>query len=35
MSLQIASQFTFNMGLEVNVQTQAFTEWTVGFYVTW
>jgi len=35
MELQIASQFTFNMGLKVNVQTEAFTEWTVGFYVTW
>jgi len=33
--LQIASQFTFNMGLEVNVQTGAFTEWLVGFLVTW
>lgn len=35
MSLQIASQFTFNMGLEVNVETGAFTQWLVGFLVTW
>ena len=35
MSLQIASQFLFNMGLEINVDTGAFSEWTIGFLVTW
>ena len=34
-TLQVASQFTFNMGLEVNVDTGAFTQWTIGFLVTW
>lgn len=34
-TLQIASQFTFNMGLEMNVETGAFTEWLIGFLVTW
>ena len=33
--LQVASQFTFSTGLEINVETQAFTEWTIGFEVTW
>jgi len=35
MSLQVAAQFLFNMGLEVNVESGAFSEWTVGFLVTW
>jgi hypothetical protein len=35
MTLQVASQFTFNMGLEINVETGGFTAWTVGFEVTW
>jgi hypothetical protein len=35
MTLQVASQFTFNMGLAVNVETGAFTQWTVGFLVEW
>ena len=35
MELQIASQFLFNMGLEINVETGAFSEWTIGFLVTW
>lgn len=35
MTLQIASQFIFNMGLEINVETGGFTQWTVGFLVTW
>jgi hypothetical protein len=35
MTLQVASQFAFNMGLEINVETGAFTLWTVGFEVTW
>jgi len=34
-SLQIAAQFLFNMGLEIDVNAGAFTLWTVGFYVTW
>lgn len=35
LTLQIAAQFTFNMGLEMNVETGAFTEWLIGFLVTW
>ncbi len=35
MTLQVATQFTFNMGLQVNVDTGAFTQWTVGFLVEW
>jgi hypothetical protein len=35
MTLQVAAQFLFNMGLEVDVQTGGFTQWTVGFLVTW
>lgn len=35
MSLQVASQFAFNMGLNVDVNTGAFSLWTVGFEVTW
>ena len=35
MTLQIASQFTFNMGMVVDVEIGAFTEWVVGFLVTW
>ena len=35
MTLQVASQFTFNMGLEVNVDSGAFTQWLIGFLVTW
>jgi hypothetical protein len=32
--LEVASQFTFDMGLNVDVDG-GFTEWTVGFLVTW
>jgi len=35
MTLQVATQFTFNMGLTVDVDSGAFTQWTVGFLVTW
>jgi len=35
MELQVAAQFTFNMGLSINVESGAFTEWVVGFLVTW
>jgi hypothetical protein len=35
MELQVAAQFAFNMGLEINVNTGAFSQWTVGFLVTW
>ena len=35
MELQVAAQFAFNMGLEINVETGGFTAWTVGFFVTW
>jgi hypothetical protein len=33
-SLEVATQFTFDMGLSVDA-TGGFTEWTVGFLVTW
>jgi hypothetical protein len=35
MELQIASQFLFNMGLSIDVEGGAFTEWIIGFLVTW
>jgi hypothetical protein len=35
MELQVATQFTFNMGLQVNVESGSFTQWTVGFLVEW
>jgi len=35
MTLQVATQFTFNMGLQINVESSAFTQWTVGFLVKW
>jgi hypothetical protein len=35
MELQIASQFLFNMGLSIDVEAGAFTEWIIGFQVTW
>jgi hypothetical protein len=35
MTLQVAAQFAFNMGLNVDVNVGAFTLWTVGFLVTW
>jgi hypothetical protein len=35
MSLQVATQFLFTMGLEIDVETGAFTQWTIGFVVTW
>ena len=35
MTLQIASQFTFNMGMEIDVEIGAFTEWVVGFLASW
>ena len=35
MTLQIASQFAFNMGMDVDVEMGAFTEWVVGFLATW
>jgi hypothetical protein len=35
MTLQVAAQFLFNMGLEINVNTGAFSQWTIGFLVTW
>jgi len=33
--LEVSSPFTFNMGLEIDVDTGAFTEWTVGFRWEW
>jgi len=35
MTLQVASRFTFNMGMEVNLETSAFTKWVIGFLATW
>lgn len=35
MTLQVAPQFTFSMGMEIDVEISAFTEWAVGFLVTW
>ena len=35
MTLQVASQFAFNMGMEVNLEAGAFTKWVVGFLATW
>jgi len=35
MSLQVATQFTFNMGLMIDVNLGTFTQWTVGFLVEW
>ena len=35
MSLQVAQQFTFSTGLEINVEVGNFSLWTVGFEVTW
>ena len=34
-SLQIADQFTFSMGMEMDLEIGAFTEWVIGFLVTW
>ncbi len=34
-SLQIAQQFTFSMGMEMDLEIGAFTEWVIGFLVTW
>ena len=33
--LQISSQFLFNMGLTIDVDGVGFTEWIIGFLVTW
>jgi hypothetical protein len=35
MTLQVAAQFSFNMGLQVDVEAGNFALWTVGFEVTW
>lgn len=35
MTLQVASQFTFNMGMEIDVEAGAFTEWVIGLLVSW
>ena len=35
MKLKVASQFTFNTGLKINVETGAFTQWVIGFLVEW
>lgn len=34
-TLQTAEQFTFSMGMEMDVEIGAFTEWVIGFLVTW
>lgn len=35
MSLQVASQFSFDMGFEINVDTGLFSKWEIGFDVDW
>ena len=35
MELRISSQFLFNMGLTIDVDGLGFTEWIIGFLVTW
>jgi hypothetical protein len=36
MSIQLATQFTFKMGLSLNLETvPTFAEWTLGFIVKW
>jgi len=37
MSIQIAQQFTFTMGISIDLDAApaSFTEWTLGFEVTW
>jgi len=35
MELQVASQLVFNMGLSIDVEAGAFTNWIIGFLVTW
>lgn len=35
MSLQIATQFTFDMGLTIDVDTEVVEIWKFGFLVTW
>lgn len=35
MSLQIADQFTFSTGLEMDLEAGDFALWTIGFEVTW
>ena len=35
MELQVSSQFRFDMGLSIDVENANFTEWVVGFLVTW
>jgi hypothetical protein len=35
MELQVATQFTFNMGLNIDVNIGTFTQWVVGFLVSW
>jgi hypothetical protein len=35
MSLQVAAQFTFSTGLEIDVEAGNFSLWTIGFEVTW
>ncbi len=37
MDIQLATQFTFNMGilLDLDAAPTTFTEWTLGFLVTW
>ena len=35
MTLQVATQLTFNMGLEIDLEIGGFTKWIIGFLVTW
>jgi len=35
MSLQVATQFAFTMGLGIDVENNDWSAWTIGFEVTW
>ncbi|MEW5827161.1 MAG: hypothetical protein AB1778_10065 [Candidatus Bipolaricaulota bacterium] len=35
MEIQLASQFTFAMGIEIDFEVGGFTNWVLGFIVTW
>jgi len=35
LELTVTSQFVFSMGLEIDVEINATTQWTLGFAITW
>ena len=35
MSIQVATQFTFSMGIRYSTETSTFTRWSLGFKVVW